>query len=310
MKKIRIAYFGTPDFSAHVLEKLLNDRELPISVEYVVTQPDRPVGRKQLLTASPVKQVAQSFSLPIEHEINLKRLHAVDLVLLFAYGKIITSQQLLAPKYGFWNIHLSLLPAFRGATPTVFPIMLGHTQTGTTLTKMDAELDHGPLIAQHPRTIEPHIRNNELISLLADDSYELFKQTILYSHSLERIEMQPQNHTEATYTPILSRNDGFVQWKTIQAILNGQSYHVVPAIMRNYRDRNHLSHIPDFTGEMLYNMWRSLYPWPGIWTYVEHEKRMKLLECEYKNGIFSIIQAQIEGKNPASFAEIAAKLDL
>lgn len=310
MKNIRIAYFGTPDFSAHVLEKLLNDDELPLSVEYVVTQPDRPVGRKQVSTASPVKQVAERFSLPVEHEINLNRLHSLDLVLLFAFGKIITSQQLLASKHGFWNIHLSLLPSFRGATPTVFPIMLGHTQTGTTLTKMDAELDHGPIIAQYSRHIEPYMRNNELISLLADDSYELFKQTILNSHSLDHIHMQPQDHNDATYTPILNRNDGFVQWKTIQSILDGNSSHVMPAVMRNYRDRNHLSHIPDFTGKMLYNMWRSLYPWPGIWTYVEHEKRMKLLECEYKNGIFSIIQAQIEGKNPAPFTEIASMLDL
>jgi methionyl-tRNA formyltransferase len=221
MKKNSIAYFGTPYFSAHILERILTELSDQIEVKYVVTQPDMPIGRKQIITPSSVKKMALAHNIPVFHDINVEKLGALDLVLLFAYGEIITSSQLAGPKQGFWNIHLSLLPAFRGATPTVFPIILGHKTTGTTLTKMDSELDHGPIIAQHEREITPSTTNTQLINLLADDSFELFK-TVINSYDLSEVPMQPQNHEHATYTRTLNRHDGFIELNFVKSALKNE----------------------------------------------------------------------------------------
>jgi methionyl-tRNA formyltransferase len=222
---------------------------------------------------------------------------------LFAYGEIITSSQLAGPKQGFWNIHLSLLPAFRGATPTVFPIILGHKTTGTTLTKMDSELDHGPIIAQHEREITPSTTNTQLINLLADDSFELFK-TVINSYDLSEVPMQPQNHEHATYTRTLNRHDGFIELNFVKSALKNEPTDLLPAILKNHIQNAHNA------GAVLFNIWRGLTPWPGIWTQLEDGKRLKLLECELLDGTFELKTVQIEGKNPAHFSDLRSTIDL
>ena len=153
MKRLKIAYFGTPYFSARFLQKLLSDTSINppagraghlIKVKFVVTQPDQPVGRKHILTKSPVKVVAEKFNIPVLDSLRSleryyssspetkfginsveKNLKDVDLALIYYYGKIIPKGILTIPRFGFWNIHFSLLPKLRGTTPATFSLILG-----------------------------------------------------------------------------------------------------------------------------------------------------------------------------------------
>lgn len=116
IKKLNIAYFGTPNFSANVLEKLIILNSSLLQISSIITQPDKPIGRKQILTPSPVKIIGQKYQIPVFETIEEieDKLKEIDLVLVFAYGKIIPKKLLDLTTYGFWNIHPSLLPKYRG----------------------------------------------------------------------------------------------------------------------------------------------------------------------------------------------------
>ncbi|MEK7097093.1 MAG: methionyl-tRNA formyltransferase, partial [Patescibacteria group bacterium] len=150
MKKIKLAYFGSPDFAADFLEKILLDKSLPVEVKLVVTQPDSPVGRKKILTPTPVKIIALKHNLKVLEIGNF--LGKLDLVLVYAYGDLIPKELLTLPRNGFWNIHPSLLPKYRGTSPIATPLINGDKITGVTIIKMDEEIDHGPIIAQENLT--------------------------------------------------------------------------------------------------------------------------------------------------------------
>ena len=338
--QLRIAYFGTPDYSARFLEKLLDAHNIPAQIEFVVTQSDMPVGRKQIMIPSPVKLLAHEKGLPVFHNIEVKKLRELDLVILFAFGEILTAEQLSAPKYGFWNVHLSLLPAFRGATPTVFPLILGYEETGATLTHMDAELDHGPIIAQTRRVIGPETTNPELIDQLAHDMsgklHEILSsQNVVQMDTpnepqkksdknkafvlLDLIPMHAQNHSTATYTRTLTRNDGFVTLELLQKALSEDKTLTdedLPEIIQDFLKRNKrdISAVRQKTpAALLYNLWRGLAPWPGIWTKLildDEEKRFKLLNMKMENDSLEITTAQLEGKNPAPFVQLRRLLSI
>ena len=206
MSKLKIAYFGTPSFSAQLLEMILNDKNLPLEIVLVVTQPDKPVGRNQILTPSPVKEVAKKYNIRITYNSSdfikaiggptrksrdptssrSARLRGAkqnllvntDLALLFAYGEIIPKDLLAVPRLGFWNIHPSLLPKYRGASPIAYPILLGDVETGVTLIRMDDQLDHGPTIAQEKLAILPNDRRMDLENKLTNLAFDMFKSSI------------------------------------------------------------------------------------------------------------------------------------
>lgn len=285
MKKIKLAYFGTPDFSARFLEKLLKDKEIPVEVRLVVTQQDRKVGRKQVLTASPVKQMAKALDIQIKVSSRknlMSSLMEVDLALLFAYGEIIPKEILTAPKYGFWNIHPSLLPKYRGAAPVAWTLINGEKETGVTLMKMDEKMDHGSIIAQEKLEIKPEEKRPELTLRLTDLAFEMFKKLINKLHDTNyKIQTKEQNHSRATYTKLLKKDDGFVEISNI---------------------KYQISKSP----EKLFNLFRGLYPWPGIWTKVVvngKEKRLKITDMSFENKKLVIKKVQLEGKKEASFEE-------
>src|SRR3989344_8769012 len=190
MKKLKIAYFGTPYFSARLLEKLLTDISIKhlIEIKLVVTQPDQPIGRKRVLTKSPVKTVAEKFAIEVL-DFNLKNLlriedlklkiTAVDMAFLYAYGGIIPKKIIDLPRLGFWNTHPSLLPKYRGALPIAMPLILGDPETGVTLIKLDEKVDHGPIIAQEKLAISPNDKRPDLENKLTDLAFNLFKKVIL-----------------------------------------------------------------------------------------------------------------------------------
>ncbi len=289
MNKLSLAYFGTPDFSARLLEKILNDKELPVEVQLVVTQPDKKVGRKQIVTPSPVKILAQKHKIPVEDSMRSKKFtsssSAIDLALLFAYGEIIPKELLEIPKYGFWNVHPSLLPKYRGASPVAYPLIKGDRETGVTLIQMDEKVDHGPIIIQKKVSILPKEKRNELTDRLADIAFELFKQKVSELATEGKIDVQNQDESGVSYTKLLTKQDGYVKSEEL-------------------RTKN------EEEAERLFNRFRGLYPWPGLWTEIEikgEKKRLKITEMDlspHQKGFSAgIKKVQLEGKKEINFEQ-------
>lgn len=319
---MNIAFFGTPGFAADFLERLLTDAAVPVSVKLVVTQPDKPVGRKKVLTPSAVKEIARNhqidiFDGPASSPELIERIHAqgIELVLLFAYGEIIKKDLLMAPKYGFWNIHPSLLPRYRGASPIAYPLMLGEGITGVTLMQMDEHLDHGPLIAQKRVEVSPIDSREAMEERLSHISYKLFLDKVgeLVQNN-QRIEgIQNQNHDDASYTRQLTKLDGYIPWGFIKLACSDAP--IIPAEFPNELSVLH-EHVVKYkaplprqkipAGEMLWNFFRGISPWPGIWTTVEikgQPKRLKLTSLFYNfdTSRLSIEKVQLEGKKEVDF---------
>jgi len=300
MKKITIAYFGSPDFSAKLLEKLLTDKDLLrlIEVKLVVTQPDQPVGRKQILTSTPVKTTAEKYfesedikflslsglGVPAVIKNFGIELKNIDLALVYAYGAIVPKDFLFLPKYGFWNIHPSLLPKYRGTAPMATPLINGDKTTGLTIIKMDEEIDHGPIIDQETYTILETDYRSDLENKLTELAFNMFKKIINELQITDyELETKEQNHKEATYTKKLTKQDGFIKFKELIDLLKLTT--------------NHQSLVT------FYSRFRGLSPWPGIWTILPSGKRLKIIKVKLVANPHSLtpMVVQLEGKKEVDF---------
>ena len=274
--KFNIAYFGSAHFSALFLEKLIKDPELKkiVEIKFVVTQPDRPVGRKQVLSPTPVKEMANKYRLPVFDK--LEQYSSFDLGLVYAYGEIIPKKLLDVPKYGFLNIHPSLLPKYRGTSPIASPLIEGVKQTGVTIIKMDEKVDHGPIVAQEKYEILPPDKRPDLEIKLTELGFEMTRRVILSLTKDLSLEANSQDHSLATYTNRLTKQDGFIDFKTLKLKIENSS-------------------------KNLYNLFCGLYPWPGIWTILPNGKRLKIIDLDLKGGKLSIKKVQLEGKKEVDF---------
>ena len=260
---MKYIFFGTPEFAAIVLEKLINAGYIP---EAVVCNPDEPVGRKQILTSPPVKRliVNDKWSLEIFQPATKAELLAIshklkaikpDLAIVAAYGKILPKEILDIPKHGTINTHASLLPAYRGASPIQAAILNGEKETGVTIMKVDEEMDHGLIIT------------NVKIKISNDDTFESLSQkmAVLGAELLIKIipdyisgKLKPitQDHSKATYTKIIKKEDGKINWLK--------------------------------SADEIERMTRAYYPWPSAWTVWRQEinnkkqvdKIVKILKAE------------------------------
>lgn len=315
--KLNIVYFGSPNFSAQVLEKLILDKDLQekIIISSIITQPDKPVGRKKILTNSPVKDIGLKYSIPIEYNpksllksVNSNKYKAPDLAIVFAYGLIIPANILKIPKLGFWNIHPSLLPKYRGASPISYPLALGDKETGVTLMEMDEKMDHGPIIKQVKTTIESHETRKDLEIRLSDIGFEILKEQVLeLIKSENNINTKEQIHSQSTYTRLLNKDDGFIPWKTINKSLKNEplNYEDFPLFIKEYVQKNNIKNIlKNNSPTLIYNLFRALYPWPGLWTKVkinDKERRMKITDVKLESRDLIINKVQVEGKEEIDF---------
>ena len=236
---MRIVFCGTPEFAVPSLRRLL--AEPGISVEAVITQPDRPRGRGQQVSSSPVKETAlhagshvfQPETIKSESVPDFLRTLAPDAIVIIAYGQIIPARLLQIPRLGWINLHASLLPRYRGAAPIQWAIANGETMTGLTTMQIDAGMDSGPTLLRAEVQIGPHETAPELAEHLSGIGAELMIKTLL---QLDRGEItpQPQNHGAATYAPMLKKEDGRIYW-------------ALPA-------------------QHIYNRMRGFAPWPGAYT--------------------------------------------
>lgn len=307
---LKLAYFGTPSFSAELIKKILTEGKETFNVICVVTQPDKPVGRKQVMTPSPVKQLAQAYGIPTYDNINKEVkevLDTCDIALVFAYGHIIKPDLLRAPKYGFWNVHPSALPLYRGASPLVFPMLLGDKASAISLIRMDERMDHGPIIAQKSIELPPEIMYSDMLNQMAQMSYYILLESV-QNISTSSLVLTAQKEDKASYTQLLSRQSGYISLPLLRKLLKEENltYEELPEIFLTYLRKNpHVSYNPPNGMQLLWNMYRSLSPWPGVWTEIELEgvkKRLKIVGMAYNEGSPKLTSVQLEGKNPVSYA--------
>lgn len=292
---------GTPEFAAPSLEALLNDA---CEVVAVFTQPDKEAGRGRYITSSPVKELALSRGLEVMQPETLKDSNVVahivglkpDLIVVAAYGRIIPSGILNIPEYGCINVHPSLLPCYRGSSPIPTAILQGDEVTGVTIMLMDKGMDTGPILTQKTVSILGEDTTGSLMDRLAQVGARLLVDT-LRQWLGGKITPQPQDENRASYTKIISKEDGKMDW--------------------------HL------TAMELWRRVRAFDPWPGCYTSWQG-KRLKINEAIHlpggkaeeagkvvalplgtqapigvatRDGILGLINVQLEGKRAMSAEE-------
>ncbi|MFZ0629758.1 MAG: methionyl-tRNA formyltransferase [Acidobacteriaceae bacterium] len=236
---MKLVFCGTPAFAVPTLKLALR---AGYDVPLVVTQPDRPVGRDQTVTAPPIKTTAIEAGIPVVQPEKIKnnaelraQLEAIrpDAILVVAYGRIIPKWMLEMPRLGNLNLHASLLPKYRGAAPIQWAIANGEPATGATTMRLDEGLDTGDILLQREMTVPPDITAVDVFPLLAEMGADLMMET-LRELDAGTITPRTQDHAKATLAPILTREDGRMDFTQ-------------PAMT-------------------LYNRWRGFQPWPGAWS--------------------------------------------
>lgn len=281
---LKIIFLGTPEFAALILEKLI---KAELMLEAVICNPDKPTGRKQIITPPPVKVLAQKYGLTVYQPKDklelleiMKKLQP-DLAIVAAFGMIFQKEVLDIPKYGFINVHPSLLPKYRGPTPIQSAILNGEEKTGVTLYLMDEKVDHGAMIANSELRMQNTEWNYETLSKkLAEMGAELLIKT-LPDFVAGKITPLPQDESQATYTKKFKTEDAYVDLAALQLAIKGEPR-------------------PDGREKAveIERKIRALNPEPGTWT-MKDGKRMKILEAELtlENKI-KLKKIQFEGKKP------------
>jgi methionyl-tRNA formyltransferase len=243
---LRLVFCGTPLFAVPTLEALLAAGH---EIALVVSQPDRPVGRNQQLTAPPVKQSAAAAGLPVAQPEKIRnnaefraQLEAIapDAIVVVAYGRIVPQWMLALPRLGCINLHGSLLPKYRGAAPIQWAVANGDAFTGNTTMLLEEGLDTGPILLQQTVEIAPDQTAADLFDLMAKAGAPLVVETVA-GLAAGTIHAEPQNHSFATFAPLLDREDGRMDFAARTAI-------------------------------ELKNRWRGFQPWPGAFTELDGKK--------------------------------------
>jgi methionyl-tRNA formyltransferase len=241
---MRVVFFGTPQFAVPSLERLLNNPEF--EVLGVVTQPDKRRGRGNQLIPSPVKTVALAHQLPIWQPKRVKkntetltqlRQTSADVFVVVAYGQILSQEILDIPKLGCINVHGSILPKYRGAAPIQWCLYHGETETGITTMLMDAGMDTGAMLLKVHTPIQLLDNTHQLAQTLANLGADLVVETLL---KLGRQEIQPipQDSSQATYAPLIQKQDYGLDWSRSAIELHNQVRGFFPNCVASFRDKS------------------------------------------------------------------------
>lgn len=247
MKNLKVIFMGTPDFAVPILEKLIEHTQVVL----VVTQPDKLVGRKKILTKSPVKQEAEKWSIPVFQPEKIRNNYEevlnkeADIIITCAYGQIIPKEILEFPKYGCINVHASLLPKYRGGAPIHWCLIRGEEKTGITIMYMDEGMDTGDIISKREYTILDTDNVGTLHEVLSKMGAELLIETLpsILNNTNKRI---PQKNEEASFANTIKREDeqldfhkkgieilnhirGLNPWPLANIIINGTEIKVLEA---------------------------------------------------------------------------------
>ena len=238
---MKIVFMGTPQAAVPSLERILQDGH---EVVAVWTQPDKPAGRGNKIIASPVKDFALSNGLPLHqpskikiHEtLELFKSHDADVAVVVAYGRILPETFLQAFPRGAINVHFSLLPKYRGAAPVNWAIVNGETKTGVTTMQMDAGLDTGAMLLQSETEIEPDETAIDLMERLSSVGADLLSETL---SKLDELVAQPQEETQATFAPIMKKEDGAINWNlsATEIVNRVRGFQPFPTSYTKYQDK-------------------------------------------------------------------------
>ncbi len=264
---MKIAFFGSPETARLCLERILDAGH---SVALVITQPDRPAGRGRRLRPSPVKRFSLERGIPVLEPARIRRdpdvLGALersspDINVVVAYGQIIPASIIYLPRFNSLNLHFSLLPHYRGAAPVQWALYRGESETGVTVFELNEKMDEGPILTQRPLPILPGENAPHLESRLADLGTELLLETIARIQTLKPV---PQDHTMATYAPLLKKEDGRIDWTR-------------PA-------------------ESIDRQVRAFRPWPSVYAFLNRQRikilaGLRLADTGYRGGDPGEIQA-------------------
>ena len=254
MKPIPVVFFGTPDIAANILDALIQD--VRFEVVAVVCQPDRVGGRGHQIIKPATKKLAEKHSITCYQPEKLKNNNVfvqqlVDLQATYfvvsAYGRIISKKILSLPSGGCFNVHYSLLPEYRGASPIQWPLLAGKKTTGVTLQKMVYEMDAGDIVATCELVIDPFETTDSLFQKFIDISWEFTTDTLFAYHQGE-IDLMHQDEDRATFCHKISKEDGLLD-------------------------------ITKSTKET-FQMWQGYTSWPGLFMFVGG-KRMVIRKCSY-----------------------------
>ena len=244
MEKLRVVFMGTPEFAVPCLAALQAADNCEVIGVY--TQPDKPRGRGQKLLPSPVKAWAEEHRLPVHQPVKIKTEEATaelrglkpDLVVVVAFGQILSQEILDIPPYGCINVHGSLLPRYRGAAPMQWCVINGETKTGITTMMMDAGLDTGDMLLKEELPIGPDMTLEEVHDSLMEMGAQVLMKTIeeLCAGTLKRV---PQEG-ESNYAPMLTKETGHIDWQK--------------------------------SAQQIHNLVRGLNSWPGAYTSYEGQK--------------------------------------
>ena len=247
---MRILFMGTPDIAADSLAALLGAGH---EVCAVFTRRDKPVGRKQILTAPPVKQLAQSHDIPVYQPRTLRdgssdaliEQLAPDIIVVVAYGCIIPPQLLHIAKYGCINLHVSLLPKYRGSAPIQWAVLNGDAETGVSIMQLDEGLDTGDVLMVEPVAIDPEETSGELFDCVSAVGAKTLVDALAKIEA-GQLTPVPQDHSKATLAPPLSKD-------TARFAFTEDAAHI-------------------------HNWVRGMNPWPTAW-FEQDGKRIKVSEC-------------------------------
>jgi methionyl-tRNA formyltransferase len=283
---MKFVFFGTPFFSARTLEKLLDGGMIPVAA---VSNPDRPAGRKKILTAPPVKTAAEAWSAKTGRSIEIfqpEKLDAdavehlqsldADLFVVFAYNKIFRKTVLDIPRLGTIGIHPSLLPKYRGPSPFQSAILNGERETGVTLYLLNEGIDSGPILV---KSSPIEITDSATFTTMADELADIGAQLLLKiipDFIAGKIQPRAQAESQATYTKKFKTEDGFVAPEDLTAAIQGNTGKA-DSILRKMN---------------------ALNPEPGAWTTTSAGKRMKLLKAKIEDGRLVLRETQLEGEKP------------
>ncbi len=271
MKEINFVYFGTPEFSVIVLDELKKSGYLP---SLIVTAPDRPVGRKYVMTPPPVKVWADENNIECwqpEHPrdiVEKLQKRKDDLYIVASYGYIVNQKLLDIPKHGVLNVHTSLLPKYRGASPIESAILHGDVETGSTIMQMTLGMDEGPIITQSRFPLEPDVLKPDLFNMLAHDGGKLLAD-ILPEYIDGKCTPIEQDHTQASYCGKIQKSDGDI------------------------------TNDDDITRDRKY---RAYYGWPGVFMF-DGDVRLKITDAEFIDGTFIIKKIIPAGKKEMDYSD-------
>ena len=245
---MKIVFFGSPSPALPSFERIIEDGH---KVELVVTQPDRPSGRGRTLIFSPVKKRALELGYPLAQPDKIRKDPDVlnrlgdikpDLNVVVAYGQIIPASITDLPKYNTINLHFSLLPKYRGASPVQWALLNGDRETGITIFELNEKMDEGDILTQKKIVIRPEEQAQALEARLASAGAELLSQTIA---NIDKIQHQKQDHSKATYAPKIKKEDGRIDW--------------------------------NLEAHQIECMLRAFFPWPAVYTFLG-STRLKIIK--------------------------------